>query len=66
MFPTFHFIFKDLSVGDLQLLSNADNCNNILLSRDSFSPGGTHILSGSSDENVLIWQVFFQIVNPTA
>ena len=55
MFPVFHFIFKDLSVGDLQLLSNADNCNNILLSQDSFSPGGTHILSGSSDENAFIW-----------
>ena len=66
MFPVFHFIFKDLSVGDLQLLSNADNCNNILLSQDSFSPGGTRILSGSSDENVFIWQVCFQIVNPSA
>ena len=66
MFPAFHFIFKDLSVGDLQLLSNANNCNNILLSQDSFSPGGTHILSGSSDENVFIWQAYFQIVNPTA
>ena len=66
MFPVFHFIFKDLSVGDLQLLSNADNCNNILLSQDSFSPGGTHTLSGSSDENAFIWQVCFQIVDPFA
>ena len=66
MFPTFQFIFKDLSVGDLKLLSNADNCNNILLSQASFSPGGTHILSGSSDKNAFIWQVSFQIVDPYA